>query len=64
MEKVCFGIDVGGTTVKIGLFTADDAKLVDSFEIPTRKEDEGSPLRLRHLFPCFPIRKQPALPLF
>ena len=42
MEKVCFGIDVGGTTVKIGLFTADDAKLVDSFEIPTRKEDEGS----------------------
>lgn len=42
MEKVCFGIDVGGTTVKIGLFTAEDAKLVDSFEIPTRKEDEGS----------------------
>lgn len=42
MEKVCFGIDVGGTTVKIGLFTEDDAKLVDSFEIPTRKEDEGS----------------------
>ncbi|MBQ3664812.1 MAG: ROK family glucokinase [Lachnospiraceae bacterium] len=41
MEKVCFGIDVGGTTVKIGLFTAD-AKLVDSMEIPTRKEDEGS----------------------
>ncbi len=42
MDKVCFGIDVGGTTVKIGLFTAEDAKLVDSFEIPTRKEDEGS----------------------
>ena len=41
MEKVCFGIDVGGTTVKIGLFTTD-AKLIDSMEIPTRKEDEGS----------------------
>lgn len=41
MSKVCFGIDVGGTTVKIGLFT-DEAKLIDSMEIPTRKEDEGS----------------------
>lgn len=41
MDKVCFGIDVGGTTVKIGLFTTD-AKLIDSVEIPTRKEEEGS----------------------
>lgn len=41
MGKVCFGIDVGGTTVKIGLFTTE-AKLIDSMEIPTRKEDEGS----------------------
>lgn len=41
MEKVCFGIDVGGTTVKIGLFT-EDGKLIHSTEIPTRKEDDGS----------------------
>ncbi len=41
MEKVCFGIDVGGTTVKIGLFS-DEGKLLDSTEIPTRKEDNGS----------------------
>lgn len=41
MNKVCFGIDVGGTTVKIGLFTTE-AKLIDSMEIVTRKEDEGS----------------------
>lgn len=41
MEKVCFGIDVGGTTVKIGLFS-DEGKLLDSTEIPTRKEDDGS----------------------
>lgn len=41
MDKVCFGIDVGGTTVKIGLFTTE-AKLIDSMEIPTRKEDDGS----------------------
>ena len=38
MEKVCFGIDVGGTTVKIGLFS-DGGKLLDSTEIPTRKEE-------------------------
>ncbi|MBQ3583394.1 MAG: ROK family glucokinase [Lachnospiraceae bacterium] len=41
MDKVCFGIDVGGTTVKIGMFTTE-AKLIDSMEIPTRKEDDGS----------------------
>lgn len=41
MDKVCFGIDVGGTTVKIGLFS-DEGKLLDSTEIPTRKEDDGS----------------------
>lgn len=41
MEKVCFGIDVGGTTVKIGLFS-DEGKLLDSTEIPTRKENDGS----------------------
>lgn len=41
MDKVCFGIDVGGTTVKIGLFTTE-AKLIDSYEMPTRKEDNGS----------------------
>ena len=41
MDKVCFGIDLGGTTVKIGLFT-EEAKLIDSMEIPTRKEDDGS----------------------
>lgn len=41
MEKICFGIDVGGTTVKMGMFSTD-AKLLESWEIPTRKEDEGS----------------------
>lgn len=41
MEKFCFGIDVGGTTVKMGVFSTE-GKLVESWEIPTRKEDEGS----------------------
>ena len=33
--QVVFGIDVGGTTVKCGLFTAE-GKLLDTWEIPTR----------------------------
>ena len=39
MKKYCFGIDVGGTTVKMGLFTTE---LLDKWEIPTRKEDGGA----------------------
>lgn len=41
MSKVCFGIDVGGTTVKIGVLT-DEGAFVDQWEIPTRKEDNGA----------------------
>lgn len=36
----CFGIDIGGTTVKMGLFQFD-GKLVDKWEIKTRTENEG-----------------------
>lgn len=40
MKKYAFGIDVGGTTVKCGLFlTTGD--MVESWEIPTRTEDNG-----------------------
>lgn len=38
--KYCFGVDVGGTTVKIGLFQADGV-LVDKWEIKTRTENKG-----------------------
>lgn len=41
MKKYCFGIDVGGTTVKLGLFQTD-GQLMDKWEIPTRTEQEGS----------------------
>ena len=34
-----FGIDLGGTTVKIGLFCGDS--LIEKFEIPTRVENGG-----------------------
>lgn len=40
MGKYCFGVDVGGTTVKIGLFESD-GKLVEKWEIPTRTEENG-----------------------
>ena len=40
MTKYVFGVDVGGTTVKLGLFDAD-GKLLKKWEIPTRKEDCG-----------------------
>ncbi len=33
----CFGVDVGGTTVKMGLFQTDSV-LIDKWEIPTRKD--------------------------
>ena len=40
MEKYCFGIDVGGTTVKCGLFL-NDGTFVDKWEIKTHVENEG-----------------------
>ena len=39
--KYVIGIDIGGTTVKIGLFQTD-ATLVDKWEIPTRIEENGA----------------------
>ena len=35
--KYCLGVDVGGTTVKMGLFQTDSV-LIDKWEIPTRKD--------------------------
>ncbi len=40
-RKYCFGVDVGGTTVKIGLFQTD-GKIVDKWEIKTNRENQGS----------------------
>ena len=40
MGKKCIGIDVGGTSVKIGLFEIDGT-LVDKWEVKTRKEEQG-----------------------
>lgn len=40
MDKYCFGVDLGGTTVKMGLFTVT-GELLDKWEIPTRTENHG-----------------------
>ena len=40
MNKYCFGIDVGGTSVKLGLFTID-GDVIDKWEISTRKDNGG-----------------------
>ena len=38
--KYCFGADVGGTTIKLGLFTVD-GEILDKWEIKTYTENEG-----------------------
>lgn len=40
MGKVCFGIDIGGTSVKLGFFTYE-GELLSKWEIPTRTENSG-----------------------
>ena len=40
MEHYIFGIDLGGTTAKLGLFT-EEGELTEKWEIPTRTEHRG-----------------------
>ena len=40
MGKKCIGVDVGGTSVKLGIFDVDGV-LLKKWEIPTRKEEQG-----------------------
>lgn len=39
--KYCFGVDIGGTTVKLGFFTAQ-GELIDKWEIPTVRDNHGA----------------------
>lgn len=41
--KYCFGIDIGGTTVKMGFFS-EEGTLLEKWEIPTRKGSNPEPL--------------------
>lgn len=40
MAQYCFGVDIGGTTVKLGIFHTDGT-LLDKWEITTHTENEG-----------------------
>lgn len=40
MSKICFGVDIGGTTVKIGILSTE-GQILDKWEIKTRTEDGG-----------------------
>lgn len=40
MDKYCFGIDIGGTAIKCGLFS-EQGNCVDKWEIVTRKQNNG-----------------------
>lgn len=41
MNKYTFGVDIGGTTVKIGFFESDGT-LLETWEIPTRTDNAGA----------------------
>lgn len=51
MNKVLFGIDIGGTTVKCGLFTLN-GELLEKSEIPTvnRITEAGFCLMWQHIY--------------
>lgn len=40
MAQYYVGVDVGGTTVKMGMFS-DTGELLDKWEIPTRRKNNG-----------------------
>lgn len=40
MDRKVFGVDIGGTSVKMGMFTSE-GELLDKWEIPTRTQDNG-----------------------
>ena len=40
MKKYVFGVDVGGTTIKMGFFTVE-GELLEKWEIPTRRENNS-----------------------
>ena len=40
MSQFVFGVDIGGTTVKLGLFTAEGT-LIEKWEIPTVTQNDG-----------------------
>lgn len=40
MDKYCFGVDIGGTGIKLGLFDSE-GNMLDKWEIATRRTEDG-----------------------
>ena len=40
MAKFIYGVDIGGTSVKMGLFD-QEGQVLEKWEIPTRRENSG-----------------------
>lgn len=40
MDQICFGVDIGGTAVKVGMFNAE-GEMLDKWSFATRKADDG-----------------------
>ena len=40
MEKYIIGVDIGGTNIKMGIFTFDRVELIDKVEFKTPKRDQ------------------------
>ena len=51
MSKYVFGVDIGGTTVKLGLFDVE-GNVLDKWEIPTRDSGGSGGSRSRRSRPC------------
>ena len=49
MGKKCIGVDVGGTSVKLGLFEVT-GELLKKWEVPTNKEEQGKCTSKRSLW--------------
>lgn len=45
MKPYAFGVDIGGTAIKLGLFRADGT-LLEKWQIPTRAQDKGAHILL------------------
>ena len=56
MNQYCVGVDVGGTTVKCGIFTLTGV-LMDKWEVPTRKEEDGKYTLVTNLMDYLPEAK-------
>ena len=62
MKEYAFGIDLGGTTAKIGLFKTT-GELLEKWEVPTDTSNAGEHILKNLPLPCRARCRKKALPL-